>query len=47
MMFYIDLSMKEYKNVAMHKSKASMRWWMYAAYLILDLKDADGLLRKG
>jgi hypothetical protein len=38
--------MKEYRSAAMPKSKASERWWMYADFMIWDMKDVGGGLRR-
>ena len=46
MKFYINRSMKECKNDALPRFKASERWWMFAAFMTLVLKGEDGLLRK-
>jgi len=46
MKYYIDRSMLGYRSGAMPKLKASERWWMYAAFKILDMKDVVGLSRK-
>ena len=43
---YIDRNMKECKSVATPKSRDSGRWWMFAVFMILDMKDAGGLLKR-
>ena len=43
---YIDRNMKECKSVATPKSRDSGRWWMFAVFMILDMKDTGGLLKR-